>query len=144
MKLKPKQLCPLHRRRDCCGRAEFVPYAQVKKPGHGIWQPVSSGLWRAPDGREKASKAVLRRRKDSLLRQGVPCAACGNKFSDYREVELAHRVSCGAGGYKRNDAMSNLTLMCAAANRDQGSMDLEIYLATKYKPEICRGGVANV
>ena len=128
MKLKTKELCPLHRRRDCCGRAEFVRYAQVKKQGHGIWQPVSSGLWRAPDGREKASKAVLRRRKDAFLRQGVPCAACGVNFIDYRDVELAHRIQCGAGGFKRDDSVGNLTLLHVSTNRDQGSRNLDEYM----------------
>ncbi len=137
--LRPKELCPLHRRRDCCGRAEVHRYAQVKKQRHGIWVPVRSGLWRAADGREKASPRELRRRKDKMLRDGVPCAACGEIFLDYRDAELAHREGKGMGSGSRNDALSNLILLHARANADQGSMDLETYLAEKWKPEICGG-----
>ena len=138
MKLARKARCPIHGRRDCCGRSEFHRYAQVKKQGHGIWQPVRSGLWRAADGRERCSKAELRRRKDCLLRQGVKCAACGEGFSDYRDVELAHRISKGAGGGNHNDAMPNLTLLHVGANRAQGSLPLDLYLREYWKPSDCK------
>ena len=139
MNLKPKDGCPLHNgRRDCCGRSEFVRYAQVKKQGHGIWKPTgATGILRSDDGREKCSKAVLRWRKDSLLRQGIVCEACHEPFTDYRDVELSHRVGKGLGGSTHNDAYTNLTLLHARANREQGSLDLETYLAKKWKPEHC-------
>lgn len=136
-RLKVKEVCPLHRRRDCCGRSEFHRYAQVKKQGHGIWQSVRAGVWRAADGREKCSKAELRRRKDSLLRQGKTCEACHEPFTDYRDVDLAHWQAKGAGGAFHNDAMSNLTLLHSRANMECGSMDLQTYLDTKWKPEHC-------
>lgn len=137
--LRPKELCPLHRRRDCCGRAEFARYMQVKKPRHGIWVPVRSGLWRAADGREKRSPRELRRLKDDYLRKGIPCAACGQGFSDYRDAELAHRHGKGSGGAFRDDSPKNTTLLHAAANRAQGSMALDVYLKDHWKESHCHG-----
>lgn len=139
MKLAAKALCPIHRRRDCCGRSEFVRYAQVKKITHGIWENIGHGRARARDGsgRERLSKAAIKRRKDFLLRCGTLCAACGKKFDDYREVELAHIHGKGLGGAFRDDGDRNTTLMCAKANRIQGGMDLAAYLKI-WKPEHCQ------
>lgn len=137
MKLKANQPCPLHRgSKVCCGRSEAAR-TRIQKRGHGIWQFVRSGLWRAPDGRERCSAAELRRRKDGLLRQGVRCAACGEGFADYRDVELAHLSGKGMSGAFHNDSLANLTLMHQRANREQGSMDLQSYLRDKWKPEHC-------
>jgi hypothetical protein len=55
--------------------------------------------------------------------------ACHEDFTDYNEVELGHRDSCGMNGSKRNDAWSNIGLIHAWTNRDQGSMSLDDYLA---------------
>lgn len=138
-RLKSKELCPLHRRRDCCGRAEFSRYAQPKHASRGIWSPIGHGVMRAPDGREKCSPSALRRRKDELIRRDPTCIACGQQFSDYSEIELAHKESKGNGGFKRNDAAENLALMHKGANRAQGSMDLVTYMTTAWKPEHCKG-----
>lgn len=140
-KLRAKELCPLHRRRDCCGRAEFNRYSQPKKKGQ--WHPIRAGLWRSDDGREKCSPAELRRRKGDLIRKYPVCRACGLTFTDYDEIELAHIESKGMGGFKRDDSMGNLTLLHKAANRDQGSMELNVYLDTKWTPKICWEGKAK-
>jgi len=64
-----------------------------------------------------------------LLQKNPVCLACGEKFTDYSEVELAHRESKGMGGGRRDDSWTNLYLMCAKGNREQGSRSLERYLA---------------
>jgi len=136
-KLKANQPCPLHRgSKVCCGRSK-TDRTKVRKQGHGIWQFVRSGLWRAPDGREKCSTAELRRRKDQILRQGVKCQACGEGFQDYRDVELAHRQAKGLGGAFHDSRLSNLTLLHARANRECGSLDIQDYIANRWKPEHC-------
>ena len=136
MRLKAKEICPLHRRMDCCGRtSNSRPLKDRNK--HGIWQQIRPGLWRAPDGREKCSVSELRRRKNRLLNENPVCAACGKTFDDYRDVELSHKVSKGLGGSKHDDRIANLSLLHRNANRDQGSMDLDVYLREKWKPEIC-------
>ncbi|MCU1305134.1 MAG: hypothetical protein JWQ87_5418 [Candidatus Sulfotelmatobacter sp.] len=56
-----------------------------------------------------------------------------------REVELAHLESKGAGAWKRDDSESNLVLMHKSANRAQGSLTFEIYMASYWKPSHCKG-----
>jgi len=121
-KLGRNQLCPLHKRRDCCGRAEFVRYPKPKNLSR-------NGVTTDPDGREKCTPAVLRARKNMLLNRPHPtCAACGEEFTDYRDVELAHKESKGNGGFKHDDRWPNLCLMHLAENREQGSRSLADYL----------------
>jgi 5-methylcytosine-specific restriction endonuclease McrA len=129
VKLKPKEICPLHRRRDCCGRAEFNRYAQPRHARKGIWIPVRPGLWRSEDGREKCSPRELRRRKDSLIQKNPVCEVCGRHFVDYDEIELGHRESKGIGGSRRNDALTNLCLLHMSSNRAMGSMSVADYIA---------------
>jgi len=135
MKLAAKAICPLHGRRDCCGRTADITRPTVRKKG--IWTFVRTGVWKASDGRERCSTAEKRRRKDILLKENPTCAACGERFTDYRQVELAHRKSKGIGGGKIDDSWRNLTLLHFGANRAQGSMDLEVYLRDFWKPEHC-------
>src|SRR6266567_7607011 len=124
--LKATERCPIHGRKDCCGRIR-----QPLRERNGAWIRGRDGILRSPDGRERCPAAEMRRRKNAKLRSGEPCAVCGQKFTDYRDAELSHRTGKGMGGAFRNDAMSNLVLLHTAANRDQGSMTLEDYLATK-------------
>lgn len=128
-KLKAKERCPLHGRRDCCGRAEFVRYAQPKHVSERTWVKIAPGIYRVADGRERCSTSVLKRRKDTMLRNNPVCGACGEGFKDYYDVELAHRESKGIGGSRRDDSLKNLYLMHIRGNRAQGSRDLEEYLA---------------
>lgn len=130
MKLKAKQMCPLHRRRDCCGRSEFNRYRQPTHEKKGIWTRVVDGVMRAPDGREKCSPRELRRRKAWFIRNQPTCVACNRGFSVYDEIELAHKSGKGIGSGKRDDSWANLAgLMHADENREQGSRPLETYLA---------------
>jgi hypothetical protein len=128
-KLRMQEVCPLHRRRDCCGRTQSVRYPRPLRARNGIWTEVRFGLWRSEDGREKCSPQELRWRKNQLIRTSAFCVACGEKFRDYDEIELAHRQGKGIGGGKHNDAMTNLVLMHREENREQGSRSLDDYLA---------------
>jgi hypothetical protein len=131
MKLPRNAKCPLHGGYYCCGRER--PASQPKK------FPSRNGITVLDDGREICSKAEKRRRKDRLLKSHPFCAACEilspetARFDDYREVELAHKESCGFGGFKRDDRMENLCLMHKRCNREQGSRSLDQYLADKQK-----------
>lgn len=139
MKLKPKERCPLHGRRDCCGRTEFVRYAQ---PQHELkYREVEPGVRQYPDGRQVCSKAAIRRRKVRLIRENPVCIACKQTFSSVEDIELAHFESKGMGAAKRRDNWDNIGLMHALANSQQGSMDLGTYLRDFWKPEHCEGTV---
>lgn len=130
--------CPLHPREKACG---CLPAAKSPNRLRQVkigWLQVRIGVHRAPDGREKCSKAELARRKNKLLQDHPYCAACGKRFNFVWEAELGHIASKGMQGWKEDSRMSNLVLLHKAANWDQGSMDLEAYLREKWKPEICR------
>jgi hypothetical protein len=124
--LRAKELCPIHRRRDCCGRSEFTRYA---KPKHELkFKIVRPGVKRYPDGREVCSLAEKRRIKNTLLREHPFCAVCDQRFDDYADVELGHKESKGAGGFRADDRKSNLCLLHYVANRDMGSRNLDEYM----------------
>lgn len=127
--LKPREVCPLHKRRDCCGRSEFHRYERTKHPAKYIL--IAPGVKQYPDGRQECSPAALRKRKNRLIRENPVCAACDENFTAYDDIELAHKLSKGMGGYKRDDRWTNLCLMHKAENREQGSRSLEQYLADK-------------
>lgn len=120
-RLKAGKVCPLHRRRDCCGRGPVKP--RISK------HPQRFGVTYMADGREVCTPAKLRERKDRLIQDHPMCAGCGERFTDYSEIELAHKVSKGANGGKRDDRWPNLCLMHKSENREQGSRTLDQYLA---------------
>jgi hypothetical protein len=136
-KLRNGERCPIHGKTTCCGRSDVPRHIRPVK--HGIFELVRPGVWRAPDGRERCSKAELRRRKHVLLKNDPTCAACHQQFSDYSEVELAHRLGKGLNGSTHDSRMENLTLLHRGANQAQGSVPLDIYLATMWKLEHCTG-----
>ncbi len=129
-KLRRNERCPLHGRRDCCGRESRTKAKSEKFQSR-------NGVTTMPDGREVCTPAVLRRRKDTLIRKHPYCAACEilnpeqAKFTDYDEIELAHKESKGFNGYKRDDSFSNICLMHKSENREQGSRSFEQYIADK-------------
>jgi len=138
-KLRQNEPCPLHRgSKTCCGR-EGRGRDLFRKVDKGIFRFVRPGVWRAPDGREKCSRAELKRRKHKLLRENPVCAACPVGFTDYSEVELAHVEACGLNGGSRDDAWKNLALMHADENREQGSRSLAEYLADSKRIGLQRG-----
>lgn len=130
--------CALHPRdKSCPCQPPAKSPARLRSAKIG-WIQVRMGVHRAPDGREKCSKAELARRKDKLLTEHPYCAACGERFRYTWEAELSHKISKGMNGGKEDSRMSNLVLLHKSANREQGSMDLEIYLREKWKPESCQ------
>ena len=137
--LRPKR-CPLHPRQEECPCFVRKSPRRLRQAKIG-WTQVRIGVQRAPDGREKCSKAELQRRKYLLLETHPYCEACGKKFEFLWEAELSHRTGKGIGGGQEDSRITNLVLLCRATNRDQGSMDLDLYLKTKWKPEICRGSL---
>lgn len=135
MKLKANERCPIHRSKTCCGRQDRLARSAIKKP---LWNYIGPGVKLYPDGHIERSQSALKRVKDDLLRRGYKCAACGQAFDDYEQVELAHVRSKGFSGSRRNDATENLVLMHRGSNRAQGSLDLDTYLGDYWKPEHCK------
>lgn len=139
-RLRRNQPCPLHNNsRFCCGR-ESRTKAKAQK------FPSRNGVTQMPGDREVCTPAVLRRRKDILIRKHPFCAACeildpdNAKFTEYDQIELAHRESKGNGGFKHDDSWPNLCLMHKACNREQGSRSFDQYIADKQLAERVRCG----
>lgn len=139
MKLKR---CPIpsHRGKvNCCGRASRFDRATPPVPK---WKTIGPGVRQYPDGHVERTPAAMKHIKDRMIERGELCAACDQPFDDYREVELAHRISKGSGGWKRDDSTPNLVLMHKGSNRAQGSLPLDVYLRDYYKPSHCTGEAA--
>ena len=137
--LKAGKRCPIPEHkgsRICCGRGQTLERAPIMR---SKWSYVGPGIRKYPDGRIERTPAALTRHKEKLLRRGDTCVGCDEPFNDYREVELSHRKSKGFNGGKRDDSDANLCLAHKALNRDCGSMDLDLYLRTKYSEEVCKG-----
>jgi len=136
--------CPIPAHKNsttCCGRGDRPERGKKSEPR---WQYVGPGIRKYPDGHIERTPAAIARRKDQLLRRGEVCAACGEAFTNQWEVELGHRVGKGMNGWKRDDSDQNLSLLLhRGANRSQGSVDFETYMASMWKPEHCNAGLLN-
>ena len=82
MRLRPNQLCPIHRSLSCCGR-ELLPKPKLVKLGiQRIEDPHH------PRGyRELRSPAEMRKLLNHKVRQqaGI-CAICHEEFTDYNDI----------------------------------------------------------
>jgi hypothetical protein len=92
------------------------------------FREIAPGVRLYPDGHIERSPAALKRRKNTLLREGKTCRACGLEFDDYTGVELAHDQPKGFNGWKRDDSDGNTFLLHTETNRDQGSRSWGDYL----------------
>lgn len=127
MKLKIGKLCPLHRRRDCCGRTEVAHYVRNK---HTKWETVRSGVRRIkdefadhPDGyRYRLSPAEMRKVIDRKIQeQGGNCSICGDPLTDYTDVVPDHKLPKGMNGARRDDRESNIGAAHSLCNQEKGS-----------------------
>lgn len=132
MKLKRNERCPIHRRRDCCGRAEIFTY--VRK-AHTKWEQVRPGVRRIrdehadhPDGyRYKLSPAEMKKvLNQKIAKQSGQCAECGITFSDYSQVEPDHIKPKGMQGGRADDRESNIRALCHNCNFSKGSRRIPV------------------
>lgn len=129
-RLKANALCPIHRRRDCCGRAEIHRY--VRK-AHTKWEQVRPGVRRIkdahadhPDGfRYKLSPGEMRKVIDQKIRdqQGM-CGICHEPLGDYNDVAPDHIKPKGMGGARADDRSENIQAAHSGCNGDKGSKRL--------------------
>lgn len=122
-KLRKSERCPLHGRLHCCGRTKADDTPKPRK-----YETIAPGVRRYPDGREICSASALKKRKDALIRQGETCVFCRRPFDDYRSVDLCHIESKGAGGWKHDDSIKNLTLGHHSSNVECGSLSVHEYI----------------
>lgn len=109
---------------------------RYRKPVSTLKYVSQSGTRTYPDGREVCTDREMRRRKEFLMDTLDPiCGACDEEFQEGDVIELGHKESKGAGGYKRDDRMPNLFLIHQACNSDQGSMPLDEYRRIREKAQ---------
>jgi hypothetical protein len=127
MKLKANQFCPLHRRRNCCGR-EDVPRFTLRKAGK--WEQVRVGVRRIKDehsptgyrwklSQSEKEKVILRK----LQQNGGICGICQGAIEDMSDVVPDHIEPKGMGGGFADDGEngSNLQPAHSECNMDKGS-----------------------
>lgn len=127
MKLKPNQICPLHRRKDCCGRE-----ARTRIRSIGKWEQVRLGVRRIWDEllgkfRWKLSPAERRKVVERKLREnGGICGICALPIVDCRDVVPDHIEPKGMGGARADDGEngSNLQPAHSRCNLEKGSKRL--------------------
>lgn len=129
MRLKHNQLCPIHRRRDCCGRESLVERKRGSK-----WETVRPGVRRIrdehadhPDGyRYKLSPAEMRKVINAkIIAQNGLCSICGLELKDYSDVVPDHQNPRGLGGARRDDRESNIGASHFWCNQEKGSQRID-------------------
>lgn len=106
-RLRKGERCPLHGKYACCGRSSKGSHSLVTRRG-----PVTriEDSHHSRGYRELCTPSELRRRKHALLAKDPTCWLCGEKFTDYREIELEHKEPKGMGGARRDDHRDNLAI----------------------------------
>lgn len=123
-RLKPNQVCPIHRRRDCCGRGTVTRIRSI-----GKWEQVRPGVRRIWDeilGKFRWLLSPAERRKviaRKLRENGNTCGICTHPITDYRDVVPDHIEPKGMGGARADDGEngSNLQPAHSACNMEKGS-----------------------
>jgi 5-methylcytosine-specific restriction endonuclease McrA len=126
MKLKPKELCPIHHSRLCCGRETvFTPRKQ-----QGRWEHVRTGVRRIKDRfadhqdgyRYKLSPAEMRKvLNKKILEQDGRCGICAEPMTDYRDVTPDHILPKGMNGGRSDDRAENIQACHSRCNSEKGS-----------------------
>ena len=104
MRLRPNEVCPIHRSVSCCGREV------ISKP-----RLLRLGVQRIEDRhhprgyRELRSPAEMRKLlKRKIVEQNGICAICSEEFTNYCDVVPDHKNPKGMGGAWRDDSPDNL------------------------------------
>ena len=117
MKLRCKELCPIHRSISCCGRDVVAKPKLIRFGVQRIEDPHH------PRGyRELRSPAEMRKLlKRKIVEQNGICALCHEEFTDYNDVVPDHKSPKGMGGAFRDDHPDNIRQRTIGAmeKRDQ-------------------------
>ena len=118
MRLRRKQLCPIHRSLFCCGREAISKCKRARQMGiRRIDDPLH------PRGyREIRSNAEMRRLLDrKIVAQNGKCAICNSEFKEYSDVVPDHISPRGMGGAWRDDHPENIQAVHWWCNGEKGS-----------------------
>lgn len=128
MKLKTNERCPIHGRRNCCGRADrlktILPnprkFASFEPGVHRIDDPVH------PRGyRERRSRSAMRRLLNKkIVEQNRICPLCQREFYDYQDIVPDHIEPRGMNAARRDDHPDNIQAAHRLCNLEKGSKRL--------------------
>lgn len=128
MKLATSKLCPLHHRRDCCGRKSLKSETSIPNGGRREYVSFEPGVTRIPDEhhprgyREHRSPSAMRRLLERKIKeQHRLCGICGKEFDDARDIVPDHREPRGLGGARRDDHPENIQATHSLCNLAKGS-----------------------
>ena len=121
MRLRPNEVCPIHRSVSCCGREV------ISKP-----RLLRLGVQRIEDRhhprgyRELRSPAEMRKLlKRKIVEQNGICAICSEEFTNYSDVVPDHRNPKGMGGAWRDDSPNNIQAVHWWCNEEKGSTRMD-------------------
>lgn len=122
-RLRTHELCPLHKKFNCCGRESVVDGRPARK-----FKAQSADVKIIEDShhprgfREKCSMREIRKRKMEMLKRGDKnCMHCGKPLEDFRDIVVGHYESKGHGGARHDDHRSNIGLSHSVCNILNGS-----------------------
>ena len=118
MRLRQKQLRPIHQSRFCCGREATPRERRSRQMGvRRIEDPHH------PRGyRELRSNAEMRKlMNQKITLQHGKCALCDEGFSDYSDIVTDHINPRGMGGAWRDDHPDNIQAVNWWCNGEKGS-----------------------
>ena len=121
MRLRPNQVCPIHRSTSCCGR-EFIPTPRL------IWL----GVQRIEDPHHPRGYRELRSPAEmwkllnrKIVEQDRICPICHEDFTDFNDIVPDHQDPKGMGGASRDDHPDNIQATHWRCNEEKGSTRMD-------------------
>ena len=118
MRLRRKQLCPIHRSLFCCGREAIPREKRQRQMGiRRIGDPLHARGYR-----EIRSNAEMRKLLDKkIVAQNDECGICKVRFTNYSDVVPDLIYPRGMGGAWRDDHPENIQAVHWWCNGEKGS-----------------------
>jgi 5-methylcytosine-specific restriction endonuclease McrA len=117
MKLRRKELCPIHRSVSCCGRQQTRKEQRLRLGVQRIEDPHHPRGYR--ELRSPAEMRKLLNRK--IVEQDGKCAICHETFTDYSETVPDHIEPKGMEAARRDDHADNIQAAHGRCNVRKGS-----------------------
>jgi hypothetical protein len=121
MRLRPNEVCPIHRSISCCGREPAPKVTLVRIGVQRIEDPYHPRGYR--ELRSPAEMKKLLKRK--IVEQHGICAICEEPFTDYNDVVPDHKEPKGMGGAWRDDHPDNIQAAHCWCNEEKGSTRMD-------------------
>jgi len=121
MRLRPNEVCPIHRSITCCGREPSPRVTVVRTGMQRIEDPHHPRGYR--ELRSPAEMRKLLNRK--IVEQNNACPICLEEFTDYSDVVPDHKRPKGMGGAWRDDHPDNIQATHWWCNEEKGSTRMD-------------------